>query len=158
MTLIKGVGKAQDIWWPEVGKKDGAEIVDVYAVINHTASELLEAAAKEKVQALLNPRQHATAPTPRGESGASGGSATATRYDDVPTPTWEQILGMDVQELVVVGVAHGGDGESLELTGSANIAALRRSVAKLCNVSMRPVAPTQQPVSGSDPDSEQLPF
>ena len=155
---IVGVGKAQDIWWPEVGKKDGAEIVDVYAVINHTASELLEAAAKEKVQSLLNPRPRSATPTPRSEGGAGGGTAAPVARDDAPTPTWEQIVGMDIEELVVVGTAHGGDSESLELTGSANIAALRRSVAKLCNVSMRPVAPTQQPVSGSDPDSEQLPF
>lgn len=147
---IKGVGKAQDIWWPEIGKKDGAELADVYALINHTPASELEPIVKAKVHSLLNPQIRSTQPqqdAPRGESGAE-----ARRDESVPTPTWEQIVGMDAEELVVVGVAHGGDGESLELTGTANIAALRRSVAKLCNVSMRPVtaeAP-QRPTTNSD--------
>ena len=153
---IKGVGKAQDIWWPELGKKDAAELVDVYAIINHTPADVLEAAAKEKVQALLNPRPRSASPTPRGESGASAAASASVNRDDVPTPTWEQILGMDVQELVVVGVSHGGDGESLELTGSANAAALRRCVAKLCGVAMRPVTTASQPQQQDGADDEPL--
>ena len=151
---IEGVGKAQDIWWPEVGKKDGAEIADIYGLINHTPAEELEKIAKDKVQFLLNPRKGSGSPAP---AGASGGTAAPVHYDDVPTPTWEQILGMDVEELVVVGSSHGGDGESLELTGASNVAALRRSVAKLCGVAMTPVRQPQSQQAAAA-DNESLPF
>ena len=143
---IEGVGKAQDIWWPEVGKKDGAEIVDIYDIVNHTPAEELEKITKDKVQFLLNPRKSSG-----GTAEPAGGSAAPVHYDDVPTPTWQQILDMGVEELVVVGSAHGGDGESLELTGASNVAALRRSVAKLCGVAMTPARQTQQP-AGNEPD------
>lgn len=151
---IEGVGKAQDIWWPEVGKKDGAELVDIYALINHTPAEELEKIAKEKVASLLNPKKRETAAPADKPAKPEAGDR-----DDVETPTWEQILGMDVPALVVVGVAHGGDGESLELTGSANLAALRRSVAKLCGVAMKPVpARAASEVEASSADDEHLPF
>ena len=57
---IPGVGKAEDIWWPAVGTgkaaRDGAEVVDVYDLINHSPVEEFAAAVKESVDALLKPK------------------------------------------------------------------------------------------------------
>ena len=164
MKEIKGVGKAEDIWWPEIGKKDSIELLDVLGLLNFTPAEELEAAAKEKVDSLLNPKQRSSAGGER-QGEEAGATAAPTHYEPMDAPTWEQMLSMSVDELVVVGGSFGGDTESLALAGSVNVATLRRSVAKLCGVTPKPVtarpttaAQPEQADPGSEQDEEHLPF
>lgn len=135
---IEGVGKAEDIWWPEIKKKDGAELVDIYALINHTPVEELQAIAEESVNRLLSPKTYQTK-TRRNEEDA-GDKAPAV---DAEKLDWASLLDMDIGDLIALGEAKGGDAEELTLLGESNVAVLRRSVAKLCGVIPKAVNSTR---------------
>jgi hypothetical protein len=160
MKAIEGVGKASDIWWPELGKgkdaKDGTELVDVYALVNHSPAEELAAATRERVDAILNPRKQAPAGQQTGQPPKA--DTQPVRYEDVSNleaPSWEDLLAMEVDELVKYGAAKGGSAHDLSLTGAANIAALRRCVASLWKVTPQAV---RQPANEPTADDERLPF
>ena len=129
------MGAAKDIWWTEVGKKDSIELVDILGLLNFTPKEELEKAAEDKLERLLNPpKKQAPGNTGDAASGATGGER-----EKLDAPTWEELVGMDIDGLVRYGVAFGGDETSLSSVGAVNPAALRRSVAKLCGVTPKPV-------------------
>ena len=141
---IPGVGKACDIWWPEFGKgkdaKDGTELVDVYAMLNHTPAEELAEAAKESVDRLLHPKR------PAGQQAAERAADEPVKYaEEIDPPTWADIVNADVEELVRYGVAKGGVAHDLNLTGAANMSALRLCVAKLWKVTPKPASQPLQP-------------
>lgn len=146
---IPGVGKACDIWWPEFGKgkdaKDGTELVDVYALLNHTPAEELAEASKAAVDRLLNPKRPAGQQTPEKQL-----DEPAPQVEDLPAPTWADIVSMDVDELVRFGVAKGGVAHDLNLTGAANMCALRLCVAKLWKVTPKPASQPLQPADDTD--------
>jgi len=148
---LPGIGKAKDIWWPEVGKEDGAAAIDVYDLLNHTPPEELKKAADDKVAELFKPKG------PKTERIAQESPETRPPPASAPKdkPTWAEIVAIeDPERLALLGESFGGDFESLSLAGTANISAARRAVAKLCGVSPRPVADEES--SQSDDDS--LPF
>lgn len=147
---IQGVGKAEDIWWPEISKKDGTELVDVYTLVNHTDKEELAQIAQAKVKALLNPREsERRSETPEGSPRKEDGREPETQSDITP-PTWDDIVDMQADELVQYGAAKGGNRRDLELTGKTNVAALRRCVAKMWGVTPKPVGSSRQTAEESD--------
>lgn len=129
---IPGAGKACDIWWPKSGKKYGEDVFDLYKAINHTDPEELVEITKDAVTKLLTPR-------------APIGSAKTTTYksngdtENVEVPTWSELVSMEIDDLVKLGISLGGDEESLTLIGDSNIALLRRNMAKMCGVKITKV-------------------
>lgn len=147
---IEGLGKAEDIWWPEIDGDDSIETVDIYDLINHTPPEELDEAVNEQMQDLLSPKAHRQA-TKKAE-----GEPASAEWDG-PAPTWGELHDMDAEELVRVGTAFGGDGESLALIGQANEDKLRRSVAKLCGAKPEAVRYQETPATETV-DDDPTPF
>lgn len=133
---LKGVGKASDIWWPEItvkGKKvDSIEAVDILGLLNFTPKDELAKVAREKTDSLLKPKAPA-------EDGAARYEEDAPPVNRGPAPSWEQIVAMDGEDLILCGVKFGGNKEDLVLASQVNIQTLRRGVAKLCGVKPTPV-------------------
>lgn len=155
---IPTVGAAKNIWWPEIGKKDAIEMVDIMGLLNFTPKEELEKASADKIERMLNPPKKQNAPADGG-TGASG-SVQGMERETLEKPTWEEILAMDIEDLVRYGVAFGGNEDNLRLAGTANVSALRRSVAKLCGVTPKPVGSTgkAQETQSAPVVDESLPF
>jgi len=135
MAEIPGVGKASDIWWPAVGKKDGAEVVDVYEVINHTDPEEFAAIAEASINPIMNTRSVA-APA---KTEVYNGSVYEGDLNDV---TWEVLVDMDVDDLVGIGVKLGGEPEEVALIGKANLVMLRNSLAKKLKITPKRISST----------------
>ena len=125
MKEIDGVGKAKDIWWPQDEDVDTSEVIDIYALFNMTDNAELDAIAikaEEKVMRL--------AVKPKG--GAKGEKAPARApQEGYELPSWTELITMNVDELLVVGEALGGDMEPLVLVGKVNPLALRKAIATL---------------------------
>lgn len=155
MSEIPGVGKASDIWWPAVGKKDGAEVVDVYEIINHTDPEEFTKIAEASIAHIMNPRSVATP----AKTEVYNGSVYEGELNDV---TWELLVSMDVDDLVGIGVKLGGEPEEVALIGKSNIAMLRNSLAKKLKITPKriPEAAPQQTSDVRDDvgDEDDLPF
>jgi len=66
---IPGAGKASDIWWPKVDKKDGAMLFDVYSLINHTDTAVFDEIVEGSIQKIMTPRKRRTAETNEPEAG-----------------------------------------------------------------------------------------
>lgn len=148
---LEGMGKASAIWWPEHGKgkdaKDGCELADIYSLINHSPAEVMAEAAEQAVEFLLNPRKAGE------KADEQGGGQAAEEPEQLDAPSWNDILAMEIDELVRYGVAKGGKARDLELAGTANPAALKRTVAKLWGITPRAVtaaaqAPADEPPLG----------
>jgi len=157
--------KASDVWWPEMEvavegakkptKVDGIELVDIYGLVNHTPIEELKKAAAEKVAALLNPRKR----DERQDESREESAAAQQAVEQLDAPAWSDIVSMEVDELVRYGVAKGGVAKDLELTGAANIAALRRCVAGMWKVTPTPTTTRATTVDApASIDDEPLPF
>jgi len=163
---LPGVGKASDIWWPTIGTgkaaKDAIEVVDIYGLIDHSPVEEMMEASAQAVDHLLNPKQKGSQ-APANQETRGGAPADQGQRPPASKPTWEELVAMEVEQLVEVGVSFGGDRESLALVGETNLAALRRSISKLCGVTPKPItAQTQQAPADnsdtSDTSDERLPF
>lgn len=154
---LSPLGDAKDIWWPEIGKKDGIELVDIYGLLNFTPKEELEKIVENKLDTIYHPKKQ-NAPAD-GSTGVSG-SVQGMERETLEKPTWEEILAMDIEDLVRYGVAFGGNEDNLRLAGTANVSALRRSVAKLCGVTPKPVGSTgkAQETQSAPVVDESLPF
>ena len=128
---IEGVGKACDIWWPEVDGEDGAEIVDVYELLNMTPKEEFDAIAEAAYNAVLDSKGGNSSST---KDNASAGESVID--ENYVMPNWTELNNMTPAELVEVGICKAGEGERevLELLVKANPATLLRSVAKLGGV------------------------
>lgn len=147
---LPGVGKAEDIWWPEIDGKDAVELVDIYDLIDHSPEEEIEAAVKEATERVLNPKR-------KDDDTKKEEEKVAYSEWDGPAPTWQELNDMDAGELVGVGAAFGGDPEELSLVGKANETLLRRNVAKLCGAKPTPVTKAAQ-ATANDADSDPAPF
>ena len=158
---LQGVGKAEDIWWPEIDGQDGIEAVDIYKLIDHTPPEEFDAAVEEAVERVNSPKKPADERKVKetGKETVSGADGQPPEWDG-PAPTWADLNDMSVEELAGVGAAFGGDSEELLLVGKANEAVLRRSVAKLCGAKPTVGAPvkTERQVEADSTDSDALPF
>lgn len=129
---IDGVGKAEDIWWPEVDGSDSIETVDVYGMINHTDPEELTKVAIESYENIL---------AVKGPIGSSSTKSytSGTTGNNKEIPSWEELVAMSPEELIELSVSFGGDEETLTLVAEANPKVLLRSVGKQLGVRPTPV-------------------
>ena len=152
---IEGVGKAEDIWWPEINGEDGATLIDVYALLDHAPKEMLKQESEECVALVVKK--------------AKGGG-----HDDDENKTgkmvWADIVAIrDVDGLIKVGTEFGADVDEMTEIGSESIAMLRRYVAKCAgivppkfNAAHAPVAAHEESENNkaetSADDDDALPF
>lgn len=147
---IEGVGKAKEIWWPKVGKEDSADLVDMYALVNHTDLEELTEIATNSFNRVMSPQGVGMQPHPKAET------KPVTKPDgDFVFPTWAELVKMNADQLVAVGIAAGGEEEALTLVGKANPAVLLRSVAKAAGITPTKVAPTKVESKTDDETGEE---
>lgn len=151
---LTGLPDPAEVWWPEVKGEDGASLVDVYEVLNVATKDELSKVTADKVDALHNFVAKGTSIKPSDNGGEEISTATVEL-------NWPAIVGADATQLVTWGVEAGLDAESLTLIGEANIAALRRNVAKAYGVVPTPTGATAAPAptapTASAEDTE-IPF
>lgn len=161
---IKGVGKASDIWWPTVGKKDGAEVVDIHGLINHTDPSELKQITQDAFNNIMS-KARGTFAKKADTYSSNVDKAEKPSLEDVDIPTWSELVNMTVEETIALGVSLGSDEETLRLVGEANPSVLIRNIAKVCGIKPERIA-KKEPVATEpsqtrddlDGDDEDLPF
>ena len=152
---IEGVGKAEDIWWPEVGGVPGEEIVSPYDALNMPDAGELTAIAEAAYERLMNPKPKTVAVAQAADTGRE-------EYAADGAVTWEKIVAAGRESLLAMAaLSPNGDTETLRLVPDDN--AIRRAVAKLHGITPRPVKPPAAPVytepeRDAGTDDEDAPF
>jgi hypothetical protein len=159
---IAGVGKASELWWPEVDGECGEDLFKPMELLNFTDADEMVTIVEEAVERVLKPQGKQFVVETKNYKTSDGGS-------NVELPTWAELSDMSVAELVELGVSLGGDQDSLDLIGKANAPLLRRNIAKMCGIKPTPVAaavrkPADEPssirddISADDTDDKDLSF
>jgi len=145
MKEIDGYGKAKDIWWPQDDDTDSTEVIDIYALFNMTDNKELDAIAT-KAEAYV--MRLAGKPVRGAKQEAAPARQPQEGYE---LPSWTELAAMDVDDLLIVGEALGGDMTPLRLVGKVNPLALRKAIATLGGIKPTRVAKPEE--AEDEPDT-----